>query len=823
MQLLAPMMMFGALAVSIPLALHFFYRARYKPLPWGPMKFLKEAIEQTSRRVKFQEWVLLALRCLAILLLALAISRPGSDAATTSARGGAIDAVFVFDTSYSMAASDGEKTRLQRAKEAALAVLDTLPAKSSVKILGCSGVSVKEASYLGPTDPLNIDQARAVIGSIEVTSLASDLLPGLKTALEAATAGLSPAKEIYVFTDLQKSAFEAQEGAIKAKCAEIKAIGNLVFVRCGRSDSRPRSVAVMDVSWKTDIPHTKSRVPFVITLKNTGKEAAKGIKVNLTLDGKAVEKDAVQVDEIEPGNQFPVTLTASLDTAGVRVVGVRIDNDGIPGDNVLFKTILVRETVKILLVDGNPRPDYPTEAGDHFVKTSFAGPLKEYIETESVPASEAGKKDLNGKDIVYLLNAPVREADPLQGLSAEFIADLAKFVKDGGGLVISCGELVNAAAYNKVLGSGGAGLLPFDLKEVRYAVDQTSRFHPAADKVEESSFLAPFRKSPYADSLEKVSMLRMFEVVEPGPGTVLVRTPENRPYVASRVVGSGEVVLVTGALDESWGNFSSDPGSFHIPFALATVTHLTGRKIVGGTVIAGESLSWTPLEGPRPAGLRLGLSLRDAPEAGGVIVDSVVKDDANTDGVAVPLPQDVITEIDGKAVKNTEDYFAATAELKTNTNIGGVALRQGAKVTLKLRTRTPYELVRPAQPGETLRPRDELDVIESKDGKLRTATANATSLAGVFNIVLRGKADDSGVVFTVNPDLRETADLELATDENLTSRLGFKPAIINAGAGTEGAVNELRTQSEWTEWVLLAVLLLLLLEATWAWSCGRAW
>jgi hypothetical protein len=33
----------------------------------------------------------------------------------------------------------------------------------------------------------------------------------------------------------------------------------------------------------------------------------------------------------------------------------------------------------------------------------------------------------------------------------------------------------------------------------------------------------------------------------------------------------------------------------------------------------------------------------------------------------------------------------------------------------------------------------------------------------------------------------------------------------------------LRTRSEWTEYVLLFVLFLLVGEALWAWMCGRAW
>src|SRR3954447_3158526 len=123
MTFLAPIMLAGAAAVTVPLALHFFYRARYRPLPWAPMKFLKEAIEQTSRRLKFQEWILLALRCLALILLALALARPGLPSAPGLARNQPIDVVLVFDTSYSMAAKDGDKTRLERAKDAAIAII----------------------------------------------------------------------------------------------------------------------------------------------------------------------------------------------------------------------------------------------------------------------------------------------------------------------------------------------------------------------------------------------------------------------------------------------------------------------------------------------------------------------------------------------------------------------------------------------------------------------------------------------------------------------------------------------------------------------------
>ena len=116
MSFLTPFMLFGALAAAIPVAIHLFFRSRYRTVPWAAMKFLLTSVEQTSRRLKFQELLLLFLRMMVLVMLALAFARPIS----TVVRGDSVDAVFVFDTSFSMGANDGAKTRFERAKEEAL-------------------------------------------------------------------------------------------------------------------------------------------------------------------------------------------------------------------------------------------------------------------------------------------------------------------------------------------------------------------------------------------------------------------------------------------------------------------------------------------------------------------------------------------------------------------------------------------------------------------------------------------------------------------------------------------------------------------------------
>src|SRR4051794_2862159 len=73
MSFLAPYLLWGSLAAGIPLAIHFFFKSRFRTVNWAAMEFLLQAVEQTSRRIKFQELLLLLARITLLLLLAFAL------------------------------------------------------------------------------------------------------------------------------------------------------------------------------------------------------------------------------------------------------------------------------------------------------------------------------------------------------------------------------------------------------------------------------------------------------------------------------------------------------------------------------------------------------------------------------------------------------------------------------------------------------------------------------------------------------------------------------------------------------------------------------
>jgi von Willebrand factor type A domain/Aerotolerance regulator N-terminal/CARDB len=598
MPFLAPLMLIGATAAGIPLILHFLYRARYTPVPWGAMKFLRLAVEQTSRRLRFQELILLILRILLLVLLAVALARPFlSSAVTAGKRGEAVDAVFVMDLSYSMDAREGPRTRLEMAKEAAIKVIDDLPPNSTVQVITCTDRAVAA----GPKSPRNLDQAKLLIQNLQVTQQSTDFLGGLSEAGAALSRAEGAAKEIYLFSDMQRGGWERQSSAIRVKCEELKAQGSLFLVRCG---SQPvRNVAIVDLRPQTDIPHTGARMPFTVIVKNTGTEPVTGLTVTLKIDGQPLDKDAQPIEKLGPGETKPVTLTGKIDKAGWRVLTAEVKPDDLDDDNKFDKVILVRDKVRVLVVDGSSNDRDPEKAGSYFLAHALLPVPEEFrfqyhVQPTVVRADAAGPGLLADKEVCVLVNCPVGGPG---SLPADFLQRLGEFVKDGHGLLVTSGPNVEKAVYNRVLGPGGSNLLPMELGDT-FDVPKDTPIFPDPNSIDEKSFLARFKLSandPFLQ-LRDAFVLKGVGVAEPkadqlkDAGRVLMRFNDGRPALLGKQAGEGEVLFLTTSVDKDWGFFSTNL-TFQ-PFIHGALTHLIERSATAFNRIAGEPIRWTPKE-----------------------------------------------------------------------------------------------------------------------------------------------------------------------------------------------------------------------------------
>src|SRR5687768_6199486 len=191
----------GLVAVSIPVIIHILNRRRFKTVTWAAMEFLLRAMRKNRRRLRFEQWMLLATRCLVVLLLGMALARPLGCAnpatAMLGSRGGV--SVFVIDNSYSTAYEvnrPGGKTHLDNAKRIAKDLVDRASRDGGVALVVASNPA--RAVIVRPS--YNPQDVKDAIDRIEQSYAGTDLPGALQIALQIAKESQSqPDKSLVLF------------------------------------------------------------------------------------------------------------------------------------------------------------------------------------------------------------------------------------------------------------------------------------------------------------------------------------------------------------------------------------------------------------------------------------------------------------------------------------------------------------------------------------------------------------------------------------------------------------------------------------------------
>ncbi len=610
MTLLNPWMLLGGLAAAIPLALHFFYRARYRPQPWAAMKFLRLSIEQTSRRLRFQELILLILRILICLILAFALARPAVNQLSEKGRGDSVDAILIIDTSYSMGALEGEgddrRSRLDRAKEAALKVIKNLPPHSSVQVIACSD----RAEHLGPASSGDLEAAKRLIEELTPSSQSTDFQEGFADAVKAFANTTGGNKEIYLFSDMQRSGWERQSAALRATGEQIKNSANLYLIRVADEKIKVKNAAIVGIVPQDEVPHAGARIGFTVLVQNSGSEPITNLSLTLQVDGQMIEKDPRAIPRIGPREVYPVPITGVIDKPGFKLLTARLEADkskkdeaknasadDLEEDNTFHRIIYIHERVRILLIDGSPDAQNPDQAASFFLGNALLPVTEEmkrlyHISLTILPPERAGPGELTEHDICILANVGAKSLPP------EFVRALGDFVRTGRGkgLLITPGNRVVPSEYNETF----AGLLPLPLLDAPpVEAPKNAPVAPDLDSVDLYSFLAKFKEgggSPL-QTLSVAFTMKLLGVVDPkaapeqeGLGRVLLRFNNGLPMLASKQVGNGEVLLLTTSADRQWSYLYYVPA--FAPFVNGCIAHLIERSTATFNRTAGEPLRW---------------------------------------------------------------------------------------------------------------------------------------------------------------------------------------------------------------------------------------
>lgn len=546
----------GLAAIALPILIHLLMRRRRRPVPWAAMRFLAEALKRQRRRLRLQQWLLLAARCLLVALVGIAIARPmlSGDGVVG---GGPRTVVLLVDNSITSGVDvegTGE-TELDAHKSAARGVLESLDA--------VRGDRAALVALAGPVDPVVFPPAADVGGVASALSRVrrADSRADLAGAVELATSLL--AEDADMIEIVLVTTGRAGSLALEQRLTERPELAERVSVRVvmpERSETAD-NVAVVDVSplrrlllgAGDDAGLGQVRVRLARFGPGVGAAAASRVTLDATSRLRDDPTSAIGASVVRwaPGQtEAEVAVTAdfgSLD-GDVRSIVLRasIDADAIAADNTRSTLVRLRDSLRVGIVGTPGGSDGFTPAD--WARLALAPGGTEPVRIETIRPGTLDAATLAGLDALVVV-APDR-------VVGDEWARLRDFLDRGGTLVFAASAEPGVQRWPDATGEA----LGLEWRVARDPTEGEAGLALAASQGDLDELLALVRAE--LDSLlQPVRVMRWLGVEDAGTLRPAITLTTGEPWM---LVGRGPsergvVVFLASALDLAWTDLPAKP------------------------------------------------------------------------------------------------------------------------------------------------------------------------------------------------------------------------------------------------------------------------
>lgn len=594
----------GGLFVVLPIVLHMAMRQKPKHQMFPALRFVKQRQLTNQRRLRVRQALLLFLRCLLILLLALALARPSTlssqagqwlvcgalgllllivlwvtTVAVLSRRGwplllllgllslgllgglvrsslalmhdqppvllgdrrAAIAAVLVVDTSPRMLYRYENRSRLERAQELAQWLLRQLPADSQVAIMDASS---RPASYA-----VDLGAASAAVTALEPTYVPRDWSRMLEEALQLLSSSDKPRKELYLFSDLTQATWGDLER--NATLERLRDSTDVVvqLIDLGIEDPSNDAITDLQLSQSTLTPGS----PLQLTARVTRQGAAGERMLQLALE--------------PAGAANPIVVNGAAQTPTAEVRGselLPLKSEQASTARFTLNALPVGTHHGYLQLDGTDNLAFDDRRyftvhvrPPHSVLLVTGDGAESYTITESLAPREF-RQTGRAKFAFHVIPLEKLRDQRLTDFAAVALLDptplgddvwrnLGRFVERGGGLACFLGR--NVRAPQEFCSAAALGLLPATVERIwRDDSDGGLRLAPRDYSHPTLTVLRDLQTTIPWDALP---VFRHWVVGELAPNAqVIVPYNHGKPAILERTLGTGRVLMMTTPISD---------------------------------------------------------------------------------------------------------------------------------------------------------------------------------------------------------------------------------------------------------------------------------
>ena len=414
MTFLSPSILWGMLAITIPIIIHLISLRHTRDTEFSTLRFIKSLKHETIRRLRIKQWLLVLLRTIAILCLILMFSRPLMTGTLTSKLGGYIEsrAVIIVDNSASMAVHTGDGTLLDRAKSSLPAILK-----------GLEGITTVELYQTNPPRKLfsgSHEEGRSIMTGVKgivQTNMTDNLWTMIDSVLQMVEAS-EPNRECFIISDFQS--------APSFTIDSLNPNSDWKYY-CILQPKVENNISISEVSVLSQIKLPNHLVKLNTRVGNGGVTDKRNIPVELYLNDERVGQI---VSQFEPSKFKDFMFQVYPGKTGIINGKIVIPDDDFPMDNFRNFDLVIPNQIAVKVIGQSMEELFLLD----LALSAITGET-ELLLIDRDLSDDVERLFLSDIDILLLHNPT--------NLSNSAIEDLQRFLMNGGGLIWFVGNDLN--------------------------------------------------------------------------------------------------------------------------------------------------------------------------------------------------------------------------------------------------------------------------------------------------------------------------------------------------------------------------------------------
>ncbi|MGL4629665.1 MAG: BatA domain-containing protein [Leadbetterella sp.] len=514
MQFLAPGVLWGLLAMSIPVIIHLFHFRRTKKVFFTNVSLLKTVDIQTSSFRKLLQYLLMACRMLVIACLILAFAQPMWNKNSTRKSPVGVNGIYI-DNSLSMQNTTTAKSLLDMAVLKVEELLGRF-VRANNMVLVSNDFDNKEQFVETATQ---IKDRLTSLKNSETPRSLSKIYQRLHSI--ATKNNPSAENHFFLFSDFQKST-----------------LGNLDAIKIDPKDhlylvpthtENTKNLFVDSVWLNVPIVREMQVNSIHAEIANSGNKPAEAVSVKLYLDGVLVSSSSV---EVAAGGKtkvlFPFTVKSRGDHSGYIV----IEDQPVVFDNTYYFNLKASPSIQVLHLYGD-------KSSENYISRMYA---KDSLFTySSLSASAFDPERIQSCDLLVL--------EEVRSIEGDLKNQINTFLSKGGSVCVIPSE-------NAQIGSLAEFLKPFGVSNFQKnsGIIKPENFIELAEPFKNSSFFEDvFERSSFNSIINLPRSYPLF--TWQGVGEGLFRFKNNKLFMSRIKASRGTIYLMAAPLRSTYGNF----------------------------------------------------------------------------------------------------------------------------------------------------------------------------------------------------------------------------------------------------------------------------